>query len=56
MAVGQSNLKRCSAREKNMLALWQFYPMRNFTTSFCNTHYINDSSILSPWIYGGAVG
>jgi hypothetical protein len=55
MAEGQGNFKRCSAREKNMLALWQFYPMKNFTTSFCNTHYINDSSILSPGICSGAV-
>jgi hypothetical protein len=56
MAGGQSDLKRCSAREKNMLALWQFYPMKNFTTSFCNTHFINESSILSPGVHSGAVG
>jgi hypothetical protein len=56
MAEGQSDLKRCSAREKNTLALWQFYPMKNFTTSFCNTQYINDGSILSPGVCSGAVG
>jgi hypothetical protein len=56
MAEGQSDLNRCSAREKYMLALWQLYPMKNFTTSSCNTHHINDSSILSPGVHGGAVG
>ena len=50
MAEGQSDLKRCSGREKNMLALRQLYPMKTsqllsvtliilMTAVFCHKGY-----------------
>jgi hypothetical protein len=56
MAEGQSGLKSCSARGKKYACFVAVLSNEKLQTSFCNTHYTNDSSILSTGVHGGAAG